>query len=85
MSHFYIYCSESERMPCKICGKCVENGQGLRVRYCKCGACNHCHLGYVIGAHGPWEPHWYKNKTELGNVLRWKPCQSHGGSGIPDA
>jgi len=38
-------------MTCPRCGRRVKNSKGERVRYCKCGICNHCHeCGVISGA-----------------------------------
>nr|QBK89039.1 MAG: uncharacterized protein LCMiAC02_01320 [Mimivirus LCMiAC02] len=77
-------------MPCPKCGRRVKNSKGERVRYCKCGLCNHCHECGVIfdtNGHGtvPYA-HWYKNKTKCGEPDHFGNGQSHGGHGwIPDS
>ena len=75
-------------MPCTRCGKKVINSSRLRVRYCVCGECNHCHVGYVSHSNALYGRHWWKKKTKgiQREPLVCHPCQSHGGHGaIPDS
>ena len=67
-------------MPCK-CGKSVESGNkcGCRVRYCYCGACNHCHVNGIC----PSGKFNYSQKIDGKPDSRkpFVPGQSHGGHG----
>ena len=68
-------------MPCK-CGKTVTSGKacGCRVRYCRCGYCNHCHVGGIC----PNGRTWYHQKGTPGVQKIRNHQQSHGGhSWIP--
>jgi hypothetical protein len=71
-------------MPCHRCYKTVSSGKRamIRVRYCKCHACNYCHYGNIC----PDGKFWYKNKYSMGHRKHRYPNQSHGGhSFIPDS
>ena len=65
-------------MPCK-CGNSVVIGKqkGCRVRYCRCGFCNHCHSGGFC----PKKKTWYKQKGTKGKQKKRTLNQSHGGHG----
>lgn len=68
-------------MPCLNCRRRVENTKGEYVRYCVCGCCNFCHIGYVgkKTAIVDYE-HWYlKKEPHCGMPKRKDPLQSHGG------
>ena len=65
-------------MPCNICQKKVSEAcEGCRLRYCYCGACNHCHVGGFC----PVGMRWYSQKIvgkQDDRAVR-EPNQSHGG------
>ena len=73
----------TNQMPCTKCNCSVKGGakRGCRVRYCRCGLCNHCHLGGLC----PGWKFWYKQKRENkpnDHRERMEDGQSHGGHGF---
>jgi len=66
-------------MPCIKCKKTILIGKncGCRVRYCYCGACNHCHITGIC----PDGKFWYSRKVKgkKDNRASFICGQSHGG------
>lgn len=63
---------------CKICKQHVSTAPtGCTLRYCKCGACNHCHPGGICPKKTTKIPgeteYWYKNASKSGDreVFDW--------------
>ena len=75
-------------MTCIVCGQSVLNNvKDGKFRYCKCRACNWCHIGGVCPqADSNGQRYWYRNARERGNREKMDPCQSHGGHDyVPDS
>ena len=63
-------------MGCTSCGKTVTtNG----VRYCRCGTCCCCHLGWIC----PDGKFWWRKAGTGGHRQPYAVGQSHGGTSTP--